>query len=101
MVGGKAETAGQAGKREKTDVKKRSVRIGGCVKRRRKKRKSVALGQIALRRARPHGQHCGTANTDEQRTEEHGNATQQRKAGGGAEDLADGKGCKGSTGGLE
>lgn len=62
---------------------------------------SVALGQVGFRRARAHGQHCGAADTDQQRTEEHGNATQQGKAGSCTEDLADGNGCHGSAGGLD
>lgn len=61
----------------------------------------MALGQVGFRRARAHGQHRGAADTDEQRTEKHGNATQHGKAGSGTEDLADGKGCNGSAGGLE
>ena len=82
-----ARKTGEAGK---TDEKKRGVRIGGRVQKR--KTGSVALGQVGFRPAWTYGQHGGTAEPDEQRTEEHGNATQQRKAAGGAEDLADGNG---------
>jgi hypothetical protein len=53
---------------------------------------------MGFRRARAYGQHGGAADTDEQRTEEHGDATQQRKAAGGAEDLTDGNG---GNGGLD
>ncbi|BDT56753.1 hypothetical protein MasN3_02470 [Massilia varians] len=56
------------------------------------------LGQVGFRRARTHGQHGGAADTDEQRTEKHGNAAQQREAAGGKEDLADGNG---GNGGLD
>ena len=59
---------------------------------------SVALGQVGFRWARAHGQQGGAADTDEQRTEKHGDATQQRKAAGGAKDLADGNG---GNGGLD
>lgn len=82
-----------------TGEKKRGVRIGGRVQ--TEKTGSVALGQVGLRRARAHGQHGGAANTDEQRTEKHGATAQQRKAGGGTEDLADRNGCNGSAGGLD
>ncbi|KFI05246.1 hypothetical protein JN27_22560 [Massilia sp. BSC265] len=61
----------------------------------------MALGRARLRRAGAHCQHSGAANTDEQWTEKHGNTAQQRKAGGGTKDLADGNGCNGSAGGLD
>ena len=61
----------------------------------------MALGQVGFRRARAHGQQGGAADTDEQGTEKQGNATQQGKAAGGTEDLADGNGCNGSAGGLD
>ena len=67
----------------------------------RRKRVLVALGQLVFRRAWAHAQQGGAADTDEQWPEKHGNATQQGKAAGGAEDLADGNGCNGSAGGLD
>lgn len=87
------------GQNGKTDEKKRGVRIGGRVQRR--KTGSEALGQVRFRRARAHGQQGGAADTHEQRSEKHGNATQQRKAAGGTKDLAGGNGCNGSAGGLD
>lgn len=96
MVGNGAGMARKAGEAGRTDEKNAASGSEAAFKRRRKG--SVALGQMGFRRARAHGQHGGAADTDEQRTEKHGNATQQRKAAGGAEDLADGNG---GNGGLD
>lgn len=73
-----------------TDEKKRGVRSEAAFKRRKKE--SVKLGQVGLRRARAQGQQGGAADTDQQWTEEHGNATQQGNSSGATEDQADGNG---------
>lgn len=94
--------AGKGWKRRcsgKTNEKKRGVRKEAAFKRRKKD--SRAVGQLRLRRARTQDQYRCAANTDEQGTEEHGNAAQQRKAGRGTEHLADGNGSNGSAGALD
>ena len=92
----------EAGDAWETGEKKRGVRNGGRVNGGRRLLghcpESEAFAQLHLGRARADGQHCGAANTDEQRTEEHGHATCQRQSRRGTQDIAD---RDGGYGGLE